>query len=271
MNLKRLLTAIIGLPIVIILFIIGNKYMMDFIFAMIAIVGFYEYSKCASHKVHIISWVGYICAASLACLHMVPIKILFYILMLSIPCLLFVLFLHVIITDMKITFEDMAFTLVGITYIICFTAFLPLTYGIEGAISGKILIWYIIFAAWGTDTFAYLIGKNFGKRKLSKISPNKTVEGCIAGTIASVAINIGFTYFLNQYLGYHISYSTIAIIGFVLSIIGQIGDFSASVVKRYFNIKDFSKLFPGHGGMMDRIDSVMFIAPFAYCLLTMFL
>ena len=67
------------------------------------------------------------------------------------------------------------------------------------------------------------------------------------------------------------AYGTIVILIAILSVIGQVGDFSASVIKRYFDIKDFSELFPGHGGMLDRIDSVMFIAPFAYFLLTMFL
>ena len=69
-------------------------------------------------------------------------------------------------------------------------------------------------------------------------------------------------------MGTEISYLTIGIISVVLSFVGQVGDFSASVIKRSFEIKDFSELFPGHGGMIDRIDSVMYIAPFAYLLLT---
>ena len=172
---------------------------------------------------------------------------------------------------MKISFQDISFTLIGILYIFCFILFLPLTYGIDGEISGKILIWYIIFTSWGTDVFAYLIGKHFGKRKFSKVSPNKTIEGCIAGVVAAVIISMLYTIFINTYFGLQISYFTIAMISAILSGIGQIGDFSASVIKRYFEVKDFSELFPGHGGMIDRIDSVMFIAPFAYLLLTLFL
>ncbi len=151
--------------------------------------------------------------------------------------------------------------------------FIALTYGIEGNISGKILVWYIIIAAWGTDTFAYLCGKSLklGKTKFSKVSPNKSIEGCVAGTIGAVILCLIYTFGINQYFGFEISYISIAVISFILSIIGQIGDFSASVIKRHFGVKDFSELFPGHGGMIDRIDSVMFIAPFAYLLLTMFL
>ena len=75
-----------------------------------------------------------------------------------------------------------------------------------------------------------------------------------------------YTLVINTYWDMHISYLTIGIIGLVLSIIGQIGDFSASSIKRYVGIKDFSNLIPGHGGLLDRIDSIIFIAPFAYFL-----
>ena len=172
---------------------------------------------------------------------------------------------------MKITFEDITYTLMGILYIFVFSVFIPLTYGVEGEISGKILIWYIIFAAWGTDVFAYLIGKNFGKTKFSNVSPNKSVQGCLAGIAGSTIVNLIFTMILNAWFGFEISYTIIAITSIILSVVGQIGDFAASVIKRYFGVKDFSELFPGHGGMIDRIDSVIFIAPFAYLLLTVLL
>ena len=75
-----------------------------------------------------------------------------------------------------------------------------------------------------------------------------------------------YTLVLNKVCGAEISYLIIGFASIILSVIGQIGDFSASVIKRYFEVKDFSNMFPGHGGMLDRIDSVMFIAPFAYLL-----
>ena len=86
--------------------------------------------------------------------------------------------------------------------------FLPLTYGIEAEISGKILIWYAIFAAWGTDLTAYIIGKTFklGKHKFSKISPNKSIEGCIGGLFGAVVISLIFTVCMNKFLFFEISY-----------------------------------------------------------------
>lgn len=271
MNIKRLLTTVIGMPIVLLVFIFGNKYIIDIVSAIIAIIAMNEYIKCVSKKSKVISWISYLSVASIALIHIIPTDVIKLIIAFGVPILVLVLFLHIIISNMKITFENIVYTLLGILYLFGFAVFLPLTYGIEGEISGKILIWYIILSAWGTDIFAYLIGYRFGKIKFSKVSPNKSVEGCVAGIIGALVINLCFTFAVNTILDVQISYLFIGIMACILSIIGQIGDFSASSIKRYFEVKDFSELFPGHGGMIDRIDSVIFIAPFAYLLLTMFL
>ena len=82
----------------------------------------------------------------------------------------------------------------------------------------------------------------------------------------SILIMVLYTFILNRYFQFNYSYMYVMIVGIVLSLIGQIGDFSASCIKRYVDIKDYSNLLPGHGGMLDRIDSVLFLAPFAYLL-----
>ena len=128
------------------------------------------------------------------------------------------------------------------------------------------LLIYVFLAAWGTDTFAYCIGKRLGKHKFSKVSPKKSIEGCIAGTVSAIILMVLYTVILNKNLSFDYSYWTIGISALVLSLIGQIGDFAASSIKRYTGIKDFGDLIPGHGGMLDRIDSVIFIAPLAYLL-----
>ncbi len=274
MDIKRVLTAVIGFPLVTILLIFGNKYIIDVVIAIIAIIAMYEYTKCATNKdIKIIPWVSYLILACIALIHYSPIQEfgLSNIVLIGLPILLLILFLHVIISDMRITLKDITFTLIGIIYIFTFLVFLPLLFGTEGNISGKYLIWYVFFSAWGTDVFAYLVGKKIGKTKFSKVSPNKSVEGCIAGILGALGFCLIYTFSLNNICGFGISYLFIGIVSLILSIIGQIGDFSASVIKRYFEVKDFSNLFPGHGGMIDRIDSVMFIAPFAYILFLMFL
>ena len=138
---------------------------------------------------------------------------------------------------------------------------------IYGSENGKLYIWYLVFIAWGTDVFAYFVGRAIGKHKFSKISPNKSIEGCIAGTVGAVLLSLAYTFVLNKFFNYSINYLIILGMSFVLSMIGQIGDFSASSIKRYTGIKDFGNLIPGHGGMLDRFDSFIFIAPFAYFLL----
>lgn len=268
MNVKRVLTSLIGFPIVLLMLVFGNKYIFSVICLIIALIGMNEYVKCVSKKVNVVKWISYVGALFVGIIPLMPEMYLSLLATFGIPALLLILFFHVIVTNMKITLEDITYTLLGILYVVGFMVFIPLTYSLEGNISGKFLVWYIIFPAWGTDIFAYIFGMRIGKTKFSKVSPKKSVEGCIAGTIGAVVLTILLTVFFNMYFGLEISYLTIGIISFVLSIIGQIGDFSASVIKRSFEIKDFSELFPGHGGMLDRIDSVMYIAPFAYLLLT---
>ena len=271
MNVKRIVTAVIGLPVVILLIVFGNTYIMDAVIAVIAAIAMFEYGKCIQKEAKFIAWIGYLAAIFIAFMHVVSEKVLSTAMTLGVPILLFVLFLNVVVSNLRITFKDAAFTFMGILYIIGFLGFIPLLYGVTGKIPGKFLIWFVIFAAWGSDAFAYWIGRNFGKHKFSKVSPNKTVEGCIGGMIGAILFSILCSYVMNTYFGTEIQYLTIVILSSILSLVGQIGDFSASVIKRYFEVKDFSELFPGHGGMLDRIDSVMFIAPFAYFLLTMFL
>lgn len=182
------------------------------------------------------------------------------------PTIIAILFLIPIITEMRVNINDVAITLLGICYVLGFIVFLPMIKGLE---NGTMLVWYVLSIAWGTDILAYFVGKRWGKHKFSKISPNKSIEGCIAGVFGALLFSILYTIILNNYFSQNFSYMYVSIIAISLSILSQIGDFAASSIKRYTGIKDFSNLIPGHGGMLDRIDSVIFIAPFAYFLLLM--
>lgn len=261
MNLKRISTALIGGPIIIALLIFGNPIIIDIAMALISIRAIYEYGNCAQKTCKPITWLSYIPGILLAFTHIIQINIWQKILPILIPIFLLISFLQVIITNGKTTYKDVCFTTTGAIYIYIFIAFFSLLYGSK---DGKFLIWYIMFASWGSDIFAYLIGKHFGKHKFSKISPNKTIEGCFAGLIGAIILCLVYTVFVNKFCDLNLIYWQVAIISGILGIIGQIGDFAASVIKRYFEVKDFSDLFPGHGGMIDRIDSIIFIAPFAY-------
>lgn len=266
MDFKRIATIVLGLPIVVIFLVFANKYMVDVLFAIVAIISMYEYFKAFKEKANPVKWIGYVFAMIIAFIHIIPIEYMLPIAIIAIPTIIIILFLHIIITNMKITLNDIMITFFGMCYITLFTIFIPMVKGMQ---NGSILIWYIFIASWGTDTFAYLIGKRFGKHKFSKVSPNKSIEGCISGLIGAIILCLIYTYIANTYLSMNISYTFVLILSTILSILSQIGDFSASCIKRYVGIKDYGNLLPGHGGMLDRIDSVIFIAPFAYFLLTL--
>ena len=266
MDLKRLVSGLLGFPLVLLILVIGNKYVVDVALSIIAILSMDEYFNAISKVAKPVRWVGYLSCLSIALIHIIPPEALNMVVTLCVPTILIILFAQVIATEMKTTFKDISYTFLGIFYVVFFIMFVAF---IDGMPNGKILIWYAIFAAWGTDVFAYFVGKAIGKHKFSKVSPKKSIEGCIGGTIGAVVLMLIYTYFVNKYLGQNYSYLYIGIIGVLLSLLGQIGDFAASSIKRYVDIKDYSNLIPGHGGMLDRIDSLIFLAPFAYALFTL--
>ena len=126
--------------------------------------------------------------------------------------------------------------------------------------NGKLLVWYIFITAFITDIFAYFTGYFFGKHKLCpKISPKKTIEGSVGGTLASIIACILY--------GNYVAGGTVwtnLFIGLFGAIVAQAGDLTASAFKRKMGIKDYGNLIPGHGGILDRFDSVSFTAPFVY-------
>ena len=265
MDLKRITSALLGFPLVLIILLLGNKIVVDVCLSIIALLAMDEYFNAVSKVAKPVRWLGYLSCFSIAVIHIVPPEALRMVVTLSVPTILIILFAQVIATDMKTSFKDIAYTFLGIFYVVFFIMFVAF---IDGMPNGKILIWYALFAAWGTDISAYVIGKYFGKHKFSKVSPKKSIEGCIGGVVGAVLLMLVYTYIANTYWGMNYGYLQIGVIGIVLSLIGQIGDFAASSIKRFVDIKDYSNLIPGHGGMLDRIDSLIFLAPFAYALFT---
>ncbi len=266
MDIKRISSALIGFPLVALILIYGNKYVVDVTISIIAIMSLHEYfhSFKEQNQNRDLRWIAYIVALSIALMHTIPPASILKTIAAIIPVAILVLFAQVIASNMKYNIKDISITLFGICYIVVFLMYIPI---IRETTNGRITIWYVFFSAWGTDIFAYCIGRKFGKHKFSKVSPNKSIEGCVAGTIGSVLLNLLYTWVCNTYFGMNFHYFYIIIIAIILSLVGQMGDFAASSIKRYTGIKDFSNLIPGHGGMLDRIDSVIFIAPFAYFLL----
>lgn len=266
MEIKRWTSAIIGFPIVAIILIFGNKYIIDICFSIIAILALYEYFNSFKENNKSLSWIAYLSALSIAFIHIIPAESTLRVIAAIIPLSVLILFAQVIASNMKYNIKDISITAFGICYIVIFLMYIPVIRQME---HGMIKIWYLVIAAWGTDTFAYLIGRKYGKHHFTSISPNKSIEGCIAGVVGSTAVMLLYTFICNNFIGMNFNYFYILLISIVLSLVGQLGDLAASSIKRYSGIKDFSNLIPGHGGILDRMDSVLFIAPFAYLLFTL--
>lgn len=137
---------------------------------------------------------------------------------------------------------------------------------------GHWLVWLIMIGSWGSDTCAYCVGKLIGKHHFSELSPKKTIEGCVGGVIGAGFIAFIFAIFLpseGAYIFVCHPQVVFPIVAVICAIISQIGDLAASAVKRNYEVKDYGNVIPGHGGVLDRFDSVIFVAPFVYYLLVL--
>ncbi|GGJ92698.1 phosphatidate cytidylyltransferase [Lentibacillus kapialis] len=171
--------------------------------------------------------------------------------------MIFVLFLlsYTVMAKNKFTFDDAGFILLAITYVGMGFFYLMET---RSSSDGLARIFYVLVVIWATDTGAYFCGKAFGKHKLwPEISPNKTVEGALGGILLAVVIGMFF------HIAFPFSYDMIVVIlvTVLVSVAGQVGDLVESAFKRNYGVKDSGKLLPGHGGILDRLDSLLFALP----------
>ncbi len=169
----------------------------------------------------------------------------------------------------EMKFEEVAKAFAAATYIVfSFTALSVTRYAnIKTGLWNLIII---LVAAWGSDVFAYFTGRLFGRHKLiPEVSPKKTVEGAIGGIVCATGLSILYGFIVSVATDLVPNYIVLAICGFTLSIVSQLGDLIASLIKRENDVKDYGNVFPGHGGVMDRFDSVLSIATvlMAICLL----
>ena len=157
-----------------------------------------------------------------------------------------------------IKFSEISEAFCASTYIVfSFTAISFMRY------MNSIGLWNLVIllvAAWGSDVFAYFTGRFFGKHKLiPEVSPKKTVEGSIGGIVCATGLAILYGFIVSRATDLTPNYLVLGISVFVLSAVSQVGDLIASLIKREHGIKDYGNVFPGHGGVMDRFDSVLSI------------
>lgn len=130
---------------------------------------------------------------------------------------------------------------------------------------GNYIMWFIFITAWLSDTLAYFVGIKFGRNKLiPAISPKKTIEGSVGGLAGSVIFNILFAIVCSLGFNLSVNYFGVFFMAIIAGVMSQLGDLTASAIKREYGIKDYSSFLPGHGGILDRFDSVLFVAPTIY-------
>lgn len=162
--------------------------------------------------------------------------------------------------DQKTTVVDVGITMAGVIYTVVIFGFLVM---LEAKEHGIYFVYSVFIISWVCDTMAYYSGRLFGKHKLiERVSPKKTVEGAIGG-LAGGALG---AFVLGQLIAGTTSISPwhFLVMGFFGAMFGQVGDLAASAIKRYSNEKDYPKLIPGHGGILDRFDSILFVSLLVY-------
>ena len=159
--------------------------------------------------------------------------------------------------------EQITVAFFGIFYLGIMLSYL---YQVRAMADGKYLVWLIFLSSWGCDTCAYCAGMLLGKHRLAPVlSPKKSIEGAVGGVVGSALLGCIYAYFFGGKMDVVCNpMVACAVACAIAAVISQIGDLAASAIKRNHNVKDYGNLIPGHGGILDRFDSVIFTAPAVY-------
>lgn len=258
----RIISGVVGFPILLAIVLLGGIWLkLGVLF--ISLVGIYEFYKAVSKEIKPIHFIGFL--IEIVYIFFIDVQISektrFVLLIFIILILIMSVFMH-----SKININDAAVTLFGFFYIGFLLSNVLL---IKNSIYGDYLVWLAFICAWCCDTGAYFTGVMFGKHKMAPVlSPHKTIEGAIGGVVCTALLSFGYGFIISKYLNVGDTNIAIicAIIGLIGSMFSQLGDLTASSIKRYTGIKDFGKIMPGHGGVLDRFDSVIFTSPIVYIL-----
>jgi len=258
----RIIVALIGIPLLLFVILKGDIYFFSII-VLIAVLSQWElYKILQSKKIQVSTLPGY--SLGMILLYFIAYGSDKFLILVSFGALLF-LFAFEMFRNKGSALLNVSGTLLGIVYPVSFlAALLYLRFNIEQILpktgynpAGMFII--TMFASiWLCDTFAYFFGKAFGKHRLfERVSPKKSVEGAVAGLVGAILI-----FFISKWIGFlHISNILVLVCGLIVGTLGQLGDLVESWFKRDAGVKDSSGILPGHGGMLDRFDSLMFIAP----------
>ena len=257
----RLLSGIV-LVLLALLFIIHGGYLLLTVLGIISLIGLFELYRVFGIEKSAPGIVGYV-AAIVYYLNLVfdfiPDSMMF-VMALMIVCMCVFVFGYP-----KFHANQIIAAFFGVFYVAVMLSCIYETRSLEG---GKYLVWLIFLCSWGCDTCAYCVGVLIGKHKMAPVlSPKKSWEGAVGGVVGAALLTLIYCFVFQGSMGSTnrdiIMLCMICAIG---AIISMIGDLTASAIKRNYDIKDYGKLIPGHGGILDRFDSVIFTAPIIYYL-----
>ncbi len=257
----RFRSSIILMLITITTIMLGGKVLFGTVLA-ISLIGMMELYRTIKMNKSLLGIIGYLACIALDFLILYQYEQ--YNMGLFMAFLLILLLIYVF-TFPKYRTEQVAIVFLGLFYVGVMLSYL---YKVRVVEDGAYLVWLIFIGAWGSDTSAYCTGMLIGKHKiLPKLSPKKSLEGCIGGVVGAALLGLLYgTIIKDQITGIANPQFAFAIICGASSVISQIGDLAASAIKRNHDVKDYGNLIPGHGGILDRFDSIIFVAPIVYSL-----
>lgn len=258
---KRYIGILTLIPFLLLILIGGLPLIISIM--VLSLIGLYEFYNAAKNKdINCFYIVGYLLCIIYYCLFIFKINLIVVLMIVSISV---ILQFCIIIWKPKYNFIDIGVTIFGFIYVAVLFSFIPM---INNKSNGYLLLWVVFISSFATDTFAYYSGRFLGKHKLAPIlSPKKTVEGSIGGLLGSI-LCCGLYGLVLNFFSQNISIIHLIIIGLICGVVCQIGDLSASSIKRSVNIKDYSNFIPGHGGILDRFDSILFASITVYFYIT---
>lgn len=262
--LERTVSGIILVAIALVTIILGEDILLVTTGA-ISLIGFYELAKVFGMERKLPGMLGYLATAVYYALLRMDLS--------GYLLLFFILYLIVLLAVYVFTFpkfhgDEIMAVFFGMFYVVLMLSYI---YQVRDMEDGKYVVWLIFLCSWGCDTCAYLVGVMFGKHKMAPVlSPKKSVEGGIGGVAGAALLGFIYAYIFQEHIALEhplILFPAVCAVG---GLISQIGDLAASGIKRNHEIKDYGTLIPGHGGILDRFDSVIITAPIIYYFITIF-
>ena len=258
----RLLSGILLVIIALITIIAGGDILFATILA-ISLIGMTEIYKILNINNKLLGGVGYL--AAVVYFALIRFGMTEWVTLLTIAFLIVLMAVYVF-TYPKYRSEHIMLAFFGLFYV---AFMLSYVYQIRMLEQGAFLVWLVFLCSWGCDTCAYCVGVTMGKHKMAPVlSPKKSIEGGVGGVLGAALLGAVYAIAINRFAGASADVLTYALICGVGGIISQVGDLAASAIKRNHDIKDYGKLIPGHGGILDRFDSVIITAPIIFYMAT---